>query len=164
MLQRKGMNHAHVVQLLDVIHPKGSPPCLVFELLEMHLGTHIYNGGSLAEAEIRKLMTQLCLGIEYCHSHGILHRDLKPQNLLIGAEGNLKICDFGLARVYDEQLRQYSGHVVSRWYRAPEIILGGFYGTGVDMWSAGCIFAEMCNKFPLFHSNTEADQIVQIAR
>jgi cyclin-dependent kinase len=92
-------------------------------------------------------MYQLLLGINFCHSQGIMHRDLKPQNLLINRHGQLKIADFGLARAFAIPMRTYTHEVVTLWYRAPEILLGSrHYSVGVDMWSIGCIFAEMINK------------------
>jgi serine/threonine protein kinase len=94
-----------------------------------------------------------------------LHRDLKPQNLLINKEGNLKLADFGLARAFGVPLRTYTHEVVTLWYRAPEILLGGRqYSTGVDMWSVGCIFAEMATRKPLFPGDSEIDEIFKIFR
>jgi serine/threonine protein kinase len=92
--------------------------------------------------QVKKFTLQLLEGTRYCHAHRVLHRDLKPQNLLIDKEGNLKLADFGLARAFGVPLRTYTHEVVTLWYRAPEILLGGRqYSTGVDMWSVGCIFA-----------------------
>lgn len=94
-------------------------------------------------------------GVEYCHSRRILHRDLKPQNLLIDESRKLKLADFGLARAFGIPLRCYTHEVVTLWYRAPEILMGSrHYSTAVDMWSIGCIFAEMVLKKPLFPGNT----------
>ncbi len=83
-------------------------------------------------------------GIRYCHSHRVLHRDMKPQNLLVNRNGLLKLADFGLARAFGIPLRTYTHEVVTLWYKAPEVLLGAkFYTTSVDVWSVGCIFAEM---------------------
>lgn len=80
----------------------------------------------------------------YCHSHRVLHRDMKPQNLLVNRNGLLKLADFGLARAFGIPLRSYTHEVVTLWYKAPEVLLGTkFYTTSVDIWSVGCIFAEM---------------------
>ena len=89
-------------------------------------------------------MYQLLDGIAYCHKHRVLHRDLKPQNLLIDNQGRIKLADFGLARAFGLPVRMYTHEVVTLWYRAPEILLGTkSYSMGVDIWSLGCIFAEM---------------------
>ncbi len=89
-------------------------------------------------------MQQLLEGIAYCHKHRVLHRDLKPQNLLICTSGCVKLADFGLARAFSLPLRAYTHEVVTLWYRAPEILLGTKeYTTAVDVWSLGCIFSEM---------------------
>jgi cyclin-dependent kinase len=115
--------------------------------------------------QVKKFTYQLLSGIRYCHAHRVLHRDLKPQNLLIDKEGNLKIGDFGLARAFGVPLRTYTHEVVTLWYRAPEILLGGRqYSTGVDMWSVGCIFAEMATRKPLFPGDSEIDEIFKIFR
>lgn len=110
-------------------------------------------------------MYQLLKGIAYCHSHRVVHRDLKPQNLLIDRNGSLKIADFGLARAYGVPIGQITHEVVTLWYRAPEILLGSqTYSTPVDMWSAGCILAELSTRAPLFPGDSEIDQIFRIFR
>ena len=92
-------------------------------------------------------MQQLLSGIAYCHAHRVLHRDLKPQNLLIDNRGTIKLADFGLARAFSLPVRTYTHEVVTLWYRAPEILLGTkTYSTAVDVWSLGCIFAEMVSQ------------------
>ncbi|KAJ3546467.1 hypothetical protein NM208_g1981 [Fusarium decemcellulare] len=178
------MNHANVVKLLNIVHDGSHKLFLVLEFLDLDLkkymdGLPVSDGGrgkplpsgssdfvrtlGLGEEVVRKFTLQLVEGIRYCHSHRVLHRDLKPQNLLIDKDGNLKLTDFGLARAIGVPLRTYTHEVVTLWYRAPEILLGGRqYSTGVDMWSVGCIFAEMCTRKPLFAGDSEIDEIFKI--
>lgn len=97
--------------------------------------------------------------------HQSVHRDLKPQNLLINSEGELKLADFGLARAFGIPVRSYTHEVVTLWYRAPDVLLGSRkYSTPVDLWSVGCIFAEMANGAPLFPGASDPDQLDRIFR
>lgn len=101
---------------------------------------------------------QLLKGIAHCHQNRVLHRDLKPQNLLINREGILKLADFGLARAFGIPVKNYTHEVVTLWYRAPDILMGSKnYSTSVDIWSVGCIFAELINMKPLFPGTSEED-------
>ncbi|OBA20498.1 cell division control protein [Metschnikowia bicuspidata var. bicuspidata NRRL YB-4993] len=164
----KEMRDDNIVRLYDIIHSDSHKLYLVFEFLDLDLKKYmesIPQGVGLEPSMVKRFMHQLVKGIKYCHSHRVLHRDLKPQNVLIDKEGNLKLADFGLARAYGVPLRAYTHEVVTLWYRAPEILLGGKqYSTGVDMWSVGCIFAEMCNRKPLFPGDSEIDEIFRIFR
>jgi len=182
----KEMNDPNIVRLLNIVHADGHKLYLVFEFLDLDLKKYmealpVSDGGrgkalpegsgpdlgrlGLGDAMVKKFMSQLCEGVRYCHSHRVLHRDLKPQNLLIDRDGNLKLADFGLARAFGVPLRTYTHEVVTLWYRSPEILLGGRqYSTGVDMWSVGCIFAEMCTRKPLFPGDSEIDEIFKIFR
>jgi len=95
----------------------------------------------------------------------VLHRDLKPPNLLINREGQLKLADFGLARAFGIPVRSYTHEVVTLWYRAPDVLMGSRkYSTPVDIWSVGCIFAEMANGRPLVAGTSEQDQLDRIFR
>ncbi|KAG9446662.1 hypothetical protein H6P81_012790 [Aristolochia fimbriata] len=116
-----------------------------------------------SQSEVKCLMLQLLEGVHYLHDNWIIHRDLKTSNLLLNNLGELKICDFGLARQYGIPLKPYTQLVVTLWYRAPELLLGAKkYSTAVDMWSLGCIMAELLAKEPLFSGKNEIDQLDKI--
>ncbi|CAO2818086.1 unnamed protein product [Amaranthus hypochondriacus] len=111
-------------------------------------------------SEVKYFMLQLLEGVKYLHHNWVLHRDLKTSNLLVNNKGELKICDFGMARQYGSPLNPYTALVVTLWYRAPELLLGATeYSTAVDMWSVGCIMAELLANKPLFDGKTEIEQL-----
>ncbi|KAI0740054.1 Pkinase-domain-containing protein [Earliella scabrosa] len=163
----KELKDDHVVRLFDIVHAD-QKLYLVFEFLDVDLKRYMENGNKsgrpITPAIVKKFTHQLTSGLLYCHSHRILHRDLKPQNLLIDKDDNLKLADFGLARAFGIPMRTYTHEVVTLWYRAPEVLLGSrHYSTAIDMWSVGCIFAEMCMRgHPLFPGDSEIDQIFKI--
>jgi len=165
----KELKDDNVVKLLDIVHAD-QKLYLVFEFLDMDLKRFMESGNSRGEPisldTVKKFTHQLTSGLNYCHAHRILHRDLKPQNLLIDKHLNLKLADFGLARAFGVPLRTYTHEVVTLWYRSPEVLLGSrHYSTALDMWSVGCIFAEMALRGqPLFPGDSEIDQIFRIFR
>lgn len=121
--------------------------------------------GVLNLTTIKSFMQQLLDGIAFCHANKVLHRDIKPQNILINSQGQLKLADFGLARAFGIPVSTFSTDVVSLWYRPPDVLLGcQTYNTSIDIWSAGCIFAEMHIARALFPGNTNEDQLVRIFR
>lgn len=163
----KELEHPNVVTLIEVIFDKNKL-YLVFEFLSMDLRKWLE---SLPEQElpsaklVKSYMCQILQATVFCHQRRIIHRDLKPQNLLLDSKGIIKLADFGLARAFGIPLRQYTHEVVTLWYRAPEVLLGTVrYSTPVDIWSIGCIFAEMVTKKPLFHGDSEIDQLFRIYR
>ncbi|XP_074594085.1 cyclin-dependent kinase 20-like [Brevipalpus obovatus] len=161
-------NHSHIIILLDIF-VQGSSVNLVFPLLPINLTTLIYeyhlNGYQ------RSMYTYMILdGIDYCHRYHILHRDLKPSNLLIDWEGFLKICDFGQARLHtnndeSDNNQMLSHQVCTRWYRSPELLYGSnSYDASIDLWSIGCIVAEMNQKLPLFRGDSDIEQLCLVVK
>eukprot|EP00918_Siedleckia_nematoides_P030671 GHVU01066427.1.p1 GENE.GHVU01066427.1~~GHVU01066427.1.p1 ORF type:complete len:198 (+),score=16.82 GHVU01066427.1:153-746(+) len=138
----KELQHPNIVRLCDVIHQERRLT-LVFEYLDQDLKKLLDAcDGGLDQPTARSFLFQLLRGVGYCHKHRVLHRDLKPQNLLINREGSLKLADFGLARAFGIPVRSYTHEVVTLWYRAPDVLMGSrSYSTPVDIWSVGCIFA-----------------------
>lgn len=159
----KELKHSCVVNLKDVIH-EDDKLYLVFEYLEQDLKKHLDSlEGKLDELIVKSYLYQLISGIAWCHTRRILHRDLKPQNILIDRKGNLKLADFGLGRAFGLPMQTYTHEIVTLWYRPPEILLGAKkYSGAVDIWGVGCIFAEMLTKSPLFLGDSEIDQIFKI--
>ncbi|KAJ2786956.1 Cyclin-dependent kinase catalytic subunit [Coemansia interrupta] len=162
----KELQHENIVRLLDIVYNEAKL-YLVFEFLDLDLKKYMDSVGSggLPPSQVKSYMHQLVKGIAFCHAHRTLHRDLKPQNLLIDQNGMLKIADFGLGRAVGVPLRVYTHEVVTLWYRSPEILMGSrHYSIGMDMWSIGCIFAEMVQRRPLFPGDSEIDEIFKIFR
>lgn len=163
----KELKHENIVALHDVIHTENKL-MLVFEFMDGDLKKYMDTKGergALPPQTIKSFMYQLLKGIDFCHQNKVLHRDLKPQNLLINGKGQLKLGDFGLARAFGIPVNTFSNEVVTLWYRAPDVLLGSrSYNTSIDIWSAGCIMAEMYTGRPLFPGTTNDDQLVRIFR
>lgn len=161
----KELNHRNIVRLHDVLH-SDRKLTLVFEHCDQDLKKYFDTlNGEIDPDVVKSFMFQLLRGLSYCHSRNILHRDLKPQNLLINNKtGELKLADFGLARAFGIPVRCYSAEVVTLWYRPPDVLFGAkLYTTSIDMWSAGCIFAELANAGrPLFPGSDVDDQLKRI--
>ncbi|XP_002737515.1 cyclin-dependent kinase 1-like [Saccoglossus kowalevskii] len=163
----KELQHPNIVSLQDVLMQEAKL-YLVFEFLTMDLKKYMDNipSGKLMDTGlVKSYLYQICQGIVFCHARRVVHRDMKPQNLLIDSKGLIKLADFGLARAFGIPVRVYTHEVVTLWYRAPEVLLGSpRYSTPVDVWSIGCIFSEMATKRPLFHGDSEIDQLFRIFR
>jgi cyclin-dependent kinase 2 len=161
----KELDHINIVKLLDIIHAENKL-FLVFEYLNQDLKKYMElflckNG--LPLNLVKSYLFQLLQGISYCHTNRILHRDLKPQNLLLSTSGLIKLADFGLARAFGVPVRTFTHEVVTLWYRPPEILLGcKYYSTEVDIWSLAAIFSEMATHKVLFRGDSEIDQLFQI--
>jgi cyclin-dependent kinase 1 len=159
------LKHPNIVLLNDVVQSEGRL-FLVFEFVDKDLKKYFEaTDGMLTPQIIKSFMWQLLRGVHYCHVKGVVHRDLKPQNILISRDNVLKIADFGLARAFVPPIRPFTHEVVTLWYRAPEILLGSkAYALPIDMWSVGTIFAEMITKRPLFPGDSEIDEVFKIFR
>jgi len=157
----KECDHPNVIKLHEVF-TEPNALYLVFEHLDMDLRKYIKTHGSMHDpAKLKSGVYQCMRGVEFCHAHRILHRDLKPQNLLVDVKAfRIKLADFGLARSYSVPLQNYTHEVVTLWYRAPEILLGSAkYATPADIWSMGCIMAEMATGHALFPGDSEIDTL-----
>ncbi|CAN8238485.1 unnamed protein product [Cochlearia groenlandica] len=159
----KELNHPHIVELIDAFPHDGSLH-LVFEYMQTDLEAVIRDRNIfLSPGDIKSYMFMTFKGLAYCHKKWVLHRDMKPNNLLIGENGLLKLADFGLARVFGSPNRRFTHQVFATWYRAPELLFGSRqYGAGVDVWAAGCIFAELLLRRPFLPGSTEIDQLGKI--
>ncbi|KAI3642043.1 hypothetical protein MP228_011598 [Amoeboaphelidium protococcarum] len=158
----KELRHPNIVRLMDVLHTE-KKLTLVFEYLDSDLKKYCDSHSELDMGTVRILMQQILQGIAYCHQKRILHRDLKPQNLLISKKLELKLADFGLSRAFGVPVRSYSNEVVTLWYRAPDVLLGNkSYDTSIDIWSIGCIMGEMVNNRPVFPGTSVNDQLHKI--
>ncbi|OWM67518.1 hypothetical protein CDL15_Pgr028381 [Punica granatum] len=159
------LDHPNIIQLEGLVTSRISGSLyLIFEYMDHDLAGILARPGiKLSESQIKCYMQQLFRGLEHCHSQGILHRDIKGSNLLISGDGVLKIGDWGLANFYQQQ--PLTSRVVTLWYRAPELLLGATkYGVGVDLWSAGCILAELFAGEPILPGRTEVEQLHKILK
>ncbi|GMH08365.1 hypothetical protein Nepgr_010205 [Nepenthes gracilis] len=160
------LDHPNVVKLQGLVTSRMSCSLyLVFDYMEHDLaGLAASPGIKFTEPQVKCYMRQLLSGLEHCHKCYVLHRDIKGSNLLIDNEGVLKIADFGLASFFDPNHKQpMTSRVVTLWYRPPELLLGATdYGVGVDLWSAGCILAELLAGKPIMPGRTEVEQLHKI--
>lgn len=169
------LNHKNIVNLIEIVTDKtdvlefrkdrGSF-YLVFEYMDHDLMGLLVSGKvTFSENNIAHIMIQLLEGLRYCHRNNFLHRDIKCSNILVNNDGQVKLADFGLARLYnsDDVERPYTNKVITLWYRPPELLLGEErYGKPVDVWSCGCILGELFTKEPMFRGATELAQLDKI--
>ncbi|MBA0854229.1 hypothetical protein Goshw_027843 [Gossypium schwendimanii] len=160
------LDHPNVVKLEGLVTSRMSCSLyLVFQYMEHDLAGLVASPiVKFTEPQVKCYIHQLLSGLEHCHNRGVLHRDIKGSNLLIDDEGVLKIADFGLATFFDPNRKHLmTSRVVTLWYRAPELLLGATdYGVGVDLWSAGCILAELFAGRPVMPGRTEVEQLHKI--
>ncbi|TKS91238.1 Serine/threonine-protein kinase NLK2 [Collichthys lucidus] len=157
--------HDNVLSALDILQPP-QIDCfeeiyVITELMQSDLHKVIVSPQPLTTDHIKVFLYQILRGLKYLHSAGILHRDIKPGNLLVNSNCLLKICDFGLARVEEpDPSRHMTQEVVTQYYRAPEVLMGcRHYGSAIDVWSVGCIFAELLGRRILFQAQSPIQQL-----
>ncbi|NXJ85076.1 CDKL2 protein, partial [Trogon melanurus] len=159
----KQLRHENLVNLLEVCKRK-KRWFLVFEFVDhtlLHDLEAFPNG--LDYGRVRKYLFQILSGVAFCHSHNIIHRDIKPENILVSQSGVVKLCDFGFARTLTTSGEPYTDYVATRWYRAPELLVGDTkYGKAVDVWAIGTLIVEMLTGEPLFQGDSDIDQLYQI--
>ncbi|XP_045537311.1 cyclin-dependent kinase-like 1 [Papilio machaon] len=161
----KKLRHDHLVNMIEVFRRKRRF-YLVFEYLDHTLLDELEAAhGGLGDHTTRRHLYQLLKGIEYCHQNSIIHRDVKPENVLVSQTGVVKLCDLGFARALAAPGEPYTEYVATRWYRAPELLVAEHrYGPEVDIWAIGCLFAEMLSGDPLFPGDSDIDQLALIIR
>lgn len=160
----KKLRHENIVWLIEAFKRKDRLH-LVFEFVEKNLMQIIDSSpGGVDEETIRLCMWQLLRALKFCHEQQIVHRDVKPENLLLNPKTKtLKLCDFGFARYTSAVSAALTTYVATRWYRAPELLTGGIqYGSPVDLWAAGCIMGELVDQQPLFPGDSDIDQLYKI--
>ncbi|XP_033913827.1 cyclin-dependent kinase 12-like [Acipenser ruthenus] len=170
------LNHRSVVNMKEIVTDKQDALdfkndrgafYLVFEYMDHDLMGLLESGlVQFSEEHIKSFMRQLLEGLEYCHKKSFLHRDIKCSNILLNNSGQIKLADFGLARLYNsEESRPYTNKVITLWYRPPELLLGEErYTPAIDVWSCGCILGELFTKKPIFQANQELAQLELISR
>ncbi|XP_013419402.1 cyclin-dependent kinase-like 2 isoform X1 [Lingula anatina] len=159
----KQLRHENLVNLIEVFRRK-KRLYLVFEFVDHTVLDDLERcPNGLDEHTCRKILWQVLKGIEFCHLHNIIHRDIKPENILVSKSGIVKLCDFGFARTLAQPGETYTDYVATRWYRAPELLVGDTkYGRAVDIWAIGCLLAEMLTGEPLFPGDSDIDQLYHI--
>lgn len=161
-------SHPNIVKLLDIctgkrLRKEAFYLYLIFEHVEQDLASYLSNCPSpgLCPSRIKEVTYFILKGIDFLHSNRIVHRDLKPSNVLVAKSGQIKLADFGLARIYESSV-SLTTTVVTLWYRSPEVLLCTSYASTIDIWSIGCIFAELFTRRALIPGNSEAEQLQKI--
>lgn len=163
------LSHENIVQIKDIVLPSNPAQFrdvyIAYELMDTDLHQIIRSPQPLSDDHVQYFLYQVLRGLKYIHSAAILHRDLKPSNLLVNANCDLKICDFGLARTSQKGQEFMTEYVVTRWYRAPELLLScSDYNQQIDVWSVGCVFAELLGRKPLFPGKDYVHQLNLITK
>lgn len=162
----KHLKHENLVNLIEVFKTRRKQKLhLVFEYCDRTvLDELVANPKGVPEPMIKKITYQVLKAVEFCHNHNCIHRDVKPENILITKQNVVKLCDFGFARVLSPN-ENFTEYVATRWYRAPELLVGDTqYSTPVDVWAIGCVFCELYSGQPLLPGNSDLDQIYLIKK
>ncbi|KAK7883054.1 hypothetical protein WMY93_029228 [Mugilogobius chulae] len=162
----KQLKHVNLVNLLEVFRRKRRLH-LVFEFCEQTVLNELdkHPEGNVPEAQLKSIVWQTLQAVNFCHKHNCIHRDVKPENILLTKTGVIKLCDFGFARILTGPEDDYTDYVATRWYRAPELLVGDTqYGPAVDVWALGCVFAELLNGNPLWPGKSDVDQLYLIQK
>ncbi|RDX55618.1 Pkinase-domain-containing protein [Lentinus brumalis] len=157
----QSLRHENVLRLYEMMVSHGTV-YMVFEYMDHDLSGILQQTEFVfTDAHLKSFCRQMLAGLAYLHHKGVIHRDIKGSNILVNSRGELKLADFGLARVYQKRRKSdYTNRVITQWYRPPELLLGAtVYGPEVDMWSAGCIMLELFTKKPVFQGADELQQI-----
>ena len=162
------LSHPNIIALYDVFSSKSQNLNLVLEFLplgDLEMLIKDVDGVRYGTADIKMWMCMLGRAVWFCHENFVLHRDIKPNNLLIAADGEVKLADFGLARSFSDPYRPMTHQVITRWYRPPELLYGArFYSGAVDIWSMGLVFAELVIRTPFIAGNSDMHQIELICQ
>ncbi|XP_078287157.1 cyclin-dependent kinase-like 1 isoform X1 [Rhinoraja longicauda] len=161
----KKLKHVNLVNLLEVFRYKRKMH-LVFEYCDQTVLNELdkYPRG-VAEDRVKSIVRQTLQAVNFCHKHNCIHRDVKPENILITKHGVVKLCDFGFARILTGPGDEYTDYVATRWYRAPELLVGDIqYGPPVDVWAIGCVFAELTSGNALWPGRSDLDQLHLISK
>lgn len=161
----KKLHHDNLVNMIEVFRRR-KRFYLVFEYLDHTLLEELERlGGGLGWEVAKRHIYQVIRGLNFCHNNNIMHRDIKPENILVSPNGVIKLCDFGFARLISGANESCTDYVATRWYRAPELLIGDpRYGKSVDVWATGCLYAEMVNGTPLFSGDSDVDQLHRITK
>lgn len=161
----KQLKHTNLVNLLEVFRRKRKLH-LVFEYCDHTVLNELEeHPNGVVENQIKRIIYQVLCAVEFCHKHNCIHRDVKPENILVTKTGIVKLCDFGFARLMTGPCDEYTDYVATRWYRAPELLVGDTqYGSPVDVWAIGCVFAELLSGQALWPGKSDVDQLYLIKK
>ncbi|CAG5132090.1 unnamed protein product, partial [Candidula unifasciata] len=161
----KQLKHPNLVNLIEVFRRRKRLH-LVFEYVDHTVLNELdRHPRGMPERMVQRIIYQTLLAVNFCHNHNTIHRDVKPENILITRQGQVKLCDFGFARVLTGPGGEYTDYVATRWYRSPELLVGDTqYGPPVDVWAIGCVFAELFTGQAIWPGRSDVDQLYLIQR